>query len=552
MKVFNVALLLLALVLAANAVSVRKTLAPGATGGEHDEDDATGAEAMPEDTPPKVLGGNSPEMKAHLAAGRVAAKKAVEEQRAKIKSNLEKTLTDAIAKTEKYAAEQKSACSAEAKLTVEWDKESDPEAAKAERAGRNAAKQQLADAIAKRESVLKKFLVKLHAGRSDLDQSIQRTNDIFFGIYDSNVAVQLNAKNAMHLTAGLAAGEMTPFKPIILPSSKLEPLDTAKWAVDHHAKFGGKARPEPSKAAAKAEEEGKVALMELAAHVQGTVASCSIDECKKAYNAAYELYDFVFKLDCANYKIYDVDTRVPLMTYRNGLHKLITDREAKLAALAKQRKALEDGLKNEEPKLTLAMLYGYIGQHKTIQINACEHMPKNTAKTLEKLRAILADARANKLVCNLESGSGSIPGDSESGDDKATGAAATNVAATGAASGTESASTDKSASDKKEEADKSSVNAPEDKPPQKNDDSASGSASSPLENTFDGAVSGSKSGSGSNNEEADPLASPATKDEVKSATSKAESVPANAPPEQKKDAGSSEPVETKASTRGSF
>ena len=65
MKVFNVALLLLALVLATNAVSVRNTLA--ATGGEKDEDDATGAEAMPEDTPPKVLGGNSPEMKAHLA-----------------------------------------------------------------------------------------------------------------------------------------------------------------------------------------------------------------------------------------------------------------------------------------------------------------------------------------------------------------------------------------------------------------------------------------------------------------------------------------------------
>ena len=265
MKVFNVALLLLALVLATNAVSVRKTLAPDATGGsnslsggEKDEDDATGAEAMPEDTPPKVFGGNSSEMKAHLAAGRVAAKKAVDEHRAKIKSNLEKTLTDAIAKTEKYAAEQKSACSAEAKLTVEWDKESDPEAAKAERAGRNAAKQQLADAIAKRESVLKKFLAKLQAGRSDLDQSIKRTNDIFFGIYDANVAVQLNAKNAMHLTAGLAAHDFKPFKPIILPSSKLEPLDTAKWAVDHHAKFGGKARPEPSKAAAKAEEEGKV------------------------------------------------------------------------------------------------------------------------------------------------------------------------------------------------------------------------------------------------------------------------------------------------------
>ena len=95
MKVFNVLLLLLAFVLAANAVSVRKTLA--ATGGEKDEDDATGAEAMPEDTPPKVLGGNSSEMKAHLAAGRVAAKKAVDEHRAKIKSNLSSISTRACA-----------------------------------------------------------------------------------------------------------------------------------------------------------------------------------------------------------------------------------------------------------------------------------------------------------------------------------------------------------------------------------------------------------------------------------------------------------------------
>merc|ERR1711871_1473307 len=313
------------------------------------------------------------------------------------------TLTDAIKKTEKYASEQKEACSAEAKLTVEWDKESDPEAAKAEREGRNAAKKQLADAIAKRQTVLKKFLDKLYAGRSDLDASIKRTNDIFFGVYDANVATQVVAKNAMHKTAGLAEADMKPFKPIILPSSKLEPL-------------GGAARPSTSKAAAKAEEEGKVALMEMASQVQNNVASCTLEECKVAYNAGYELYDFVFKLDCANYKIFDVDTRRPLMTYRNGLHKLITDREAKLEALEKQRNALENGINNEQPKLSLAQLYGYIDKHKVIQKTACDIMPTNTAKILKELKSVLADARANKLLCSLEQG----PGSSALGETEAT------------------------------------------------------------------------------------------------------------------------------------
>ena len=86
-------------------------------------------------------------------------------------------------------------------------------------------------------------------------------------------------------------------------------------------------------------------------------------------------------------------------------------------------------------------------------------MPKNTAKTLEKLRAILADARANKLVCNLEPGSGPAPGESESGDDKAAGAA------TGAATGAAPAPDN---SENKEAADTVPAKTVEDAPPKDN------------------------------------------------------------------------------------
>merc|ERR1711871_1303352 len=216
-----------------------------------------------------------------------------------------------------------------------------------------------------------------------------------------------------------------------------------------------------------------------------------------------------------------------------------TDREAKLLALGKQRKALEDGIKNEEPKLSLAILYGYIDKHKVNQKNACEIMPTNTAKTLTKLRAVLADAKANKLVCSLEPGSEPLPDGSKSEAPASTDTTDDSKASTSKPTENKE-STDKAPVKQEEDkkAEEKSVAPLEkvfDTPVSKSESSSTSGSDSTASSAGSAAGSGSAASSSSGTEAKesdDPLASPATKDEVKSESTKEETIPSNTPPEK--------------------
>ena len=74
-------------------------------------------------------------------------------------------------------------------------------------------------------------------------------------------------------------------------------------------------------------------LMEVQSKVDKSLANCVGAECDADYKAAFVLYKEAFDIDCANYKVFDVEQRVPLRDYRMGLKALILAREEKLKAL---------------------------------------------------------------------------------------------------------------------------------------------------------------------------------------------------------------------------
>ena len=137
--------------------------------------------------------------------------------------NIKKVLETAIADTNKFAGEQKSACTTEDAESKKWAKEADPEAAEKARLARRVNKQKLLEAIEYRQKVLKKFLDKLYAARLTLGDSIHRTNNIYFSAYDANVNTQIQAHNSIKFL-GLASigkhnrGSMGIFVPIKLPN----------------------------------------------------------------------------------------------------------------------------------------------------------------------------------------------------------------------------------------------------------------------------------------------------------------------------------------------
>jgi len=143
----------------------------------------------------------------------------------------------------------------------------------------------------------------------------------------------------------------------------------------------------------------KVSLMEMEAQVHQKVSQCVGEECDPAMQAAWVLHKLAFDIDCANYKVFDVEQRTPLAAYREGLKKLIKSREEKLKALDAQAESLRASL--ADPGQTLAELLPLINKHVQIQDVACKKMPLNTEKMLKELKAIQSDIAHGTFDCSI-------------------------------------------------------------------------------------------------------------------------------------------------------
>ena len=142
--------------------------------------------------------------------------------------------------------------------------------------------------------------------------------------------------------------------------------------------------------------------MEVQSKVDKSLANCVGAECDADYKSAFVLYKEAFDIDCANYKVFDVEQRVPLRDYRMGLKALILAREEKLKALEKQAAELRASL--ADPGTTLAELFPLIDKHIKIQDVACKKMPVNTEKVLKELKAMQSDVTSGKFSCEIEGG----------------------------------------------------------------------------------------------------------------------------------------------------
>jgi hypothetical protein len=394
----------------------------------------------------------------------------VANQKASQITEIKKVVANAITDTNKYAGEQKAACTIEEAESKKWAKEADPEAAEKARLERRKGKQALLEAIEYRQKILKKFLDKLYAARFTLGDSIHRTNNIYFSAYDANVNTQIQAHNAIRFL-GVASigkynrGSMGIFVPIKLPNihddEKEEAAAEKKDGVEGvtggaaTGATGGvdsDASPEvqhQKTLIANNHAEYKAAkqrqLMEVQSKVDSKTANCVGAECDADYKATFVLYKLAFDTDCANYKVYDVEQRTPLALYREGLKHLIKVREEKLKALEKQAAELRASL--ADPGQTLAELFPLIDQHIKIQDVACKKMPINTEKVLKELKSMQADIAAGKFSCEIEGGEKDISA-TGSADDKDAKAEAAKTAAV--AKETEAAASSGPA-DKKEE-----------------------------------------------------------------------------------------------------
>lgn len=374
----------------------------------------------------------------------------VANQKAAQVTEIKKVVASAIADTNKYAGEQKTACNTEEAESKKWAKEADPEAAEKARLERRKGKKALLEAIEYRQKILKKFLDKLYAARFTLGDSIHRTNNIYFSAYDANVNTQIQAHNAIRFL-GVASigkynrGSMGIFVPIKLPNihddEKEEALAEKKEGVEGVTGATGgatggvdsDASPEVQRQKtliANNHAEYKAAkqrqLMEVQSKVDSKTANCVGAECDADYKATFVLYKLAFDTDCANYKVYDVEQRTPLALYREGLKHLIKVREEKLKALEKQAAELRASL--ADPGQTLAELFPLIDQHIKIQDVACKKMPINTEKVLKELKSMQADIAAGKFSCEIEGGEKDISA-TGSADDKDAKAEAAKTAA---------------------------------------------------------------------------------------------------------------------------
>ena len=142
--------------------------------------------------------------------------------------------------------------------------------------------------------------------------------------------------------------------------------------------------------------------METEAQVHQKMSSCVGEECDPTMQQVWILHKMAFDTDCANYKIFDVEQRTPLASFREGLKRLIDVREKKIKALEKQAAELRASL--ADPGQTLAELFPLIDQHMKIQDVACKKMPINTEKMLRELKQIQGDIAQGNFHCMIGTG----------------------------------------------------------------------------------------------------------------------------------------------------
>merc|ERR1711871_1754531 len=279
-------------------------------------------------------------------------------------------------------------------------------------------------------------------------------------------------------------------------------------------------------------------LMEVQSKLDKSLANCVGAECEADYKSAFVLYKMAFDTDCANYKVFDVEQRIPLRQYREGLKELIKAREEKLKALEKQAAELRASL--ADPGTTLAELFPLIDKHIKIQDVACKKMPVNTEKVLKELKAMQSDVTSGKFSCEIEGGETPISATgTESGSSSSSGPSESSSSSGSSEFSSSSGSSESSSSSGSSESGSSSGSSESSSSSGPSESGSSSGPSGPRESTSISGSSGpSESGSssgpskssdaGSNTESV--LDSTTTPEET--AASKTETVPTSGEPKK--------------------
>merc|ERR1712072_782537 len=178
---------------------------------------------------------------------------------------------------------------------------------------RTESKEKLLAALKVRVDSLSKFLKKLKKIRSKLYNHIERVNTIFqkkFLENSHNMAAAAKLLHDMGIIKNFAKFDPSQMSLIQLSISK---------------------------------SERNLALQQMEMEAKMALATSDNKSCEKASAAAFEIFKLALRLNNDMYTRFEQEREV-LRKFRLGLRGMIEKREAKLAALTKQMKALEKAL----------------------------------------------------------------------------------------------------------------------------------------------------------------------------------------------------------------
>ena len=242
---------------------------------------------------------------------------------------------------------------------------------------RTESKQALLDAIGGRLESLSKFLAKLKAVRSKLHNHINNVNNIFQKKFLETSHNMAAAAKVLH---DLGLIKVMPYNPQFNPIKNFDGFEynekTALMELDMR----------------KGERSLALQQMEMEA---GLVLANNGDQaaCTQASKAAFDIFKLSLALNEELYGRFEEERSV-LKSMREGLLKMITEREAKVAALKKQQGALAQALKDaSHPFLELRQNF----RPHLVQIEkSCDKFKEDSVKVQAEYDKVIGMAKTHE------------------------------------------------------------------------------------------------------------------------------------------------------------
>merc|ERR1712072_695606 len=190
---------------------------------------------------------------------------------------------------------------------------------------RTESKEKLLAALKVRVDSLSKFLKKLKKIRSKLYNHIERVNTIFQKKFLENSHNMAAAAKLLH---DMGIIKVVPYNPKFNPIKNFAKFDPSQMSLIQLSI---------------SKSERNLALQQMEMEAKMALATSDNKSCEKASAAAFEIFKLALRLNNDMYTRFEQEREV-LRKFRLGLRGMIEKREAKLAALTKQMKALEKHL----------------------------------------------------------------------------------------------------------------------------------------------------------------------------------------------------------------